>query len=158
MNSELLQNSEAVTRLLVLALPTVAAFLVSIVCIVLAGKRSREEGLNAGDLYISGKLFVSACATNFMYAILEVLLILMTDKIPTEMILNEKVFLFAVMGVANAVSCIMKGIIGAKSMKHTTGADKQQGLSRALIGMAVAEIPGLVALAVYMVSFMAGGK
>lgn len=158
MNRELLQNSEAVTRLLVLALPTVAAFLVSIVCIVLAGKRSRKEGLNAGDLYISGKLFVSVCATNFIYAILEVLLILMTDKIPTEMILNEKVFLFVVMGVANAVSCIMKGIIGAKSMKHTAGADKQQGLSRALIGMAVAEIPGLVALAVYMVSFMAGGK
>lgn len=44
MTSKLLQNNEPVIRLLVLAFPLIAAFLAFSVCIVLAGKRSREGG------------------------------------------------------------------------------------------------------------------
>lgn len=150
MNSELLQNSDVLVRLLILAVPTIVTFLFSIIFI-----KIMQKGANAPD--DSANIFLSVCATSFFYMVMEVVLILFSENIGVEQVVSKTVVMFLMMGLLNALSCLAKGIIGGRSMQYVAGADKQSATSRVLIYMSIAEVPGLAALALYLLSFMNKG-
>lgn len=154
MNTEILQNNDVLTRILIMAVPAIAAFLISIIYLVVAKIRCGMAGLERKDLMASMQLYLAICATNFMYALVEVLLILM-ENIDVAELVQENITLFVIVGALSAISCLAKGIIGGKFMPLSTGANKQQGLGKAMIFMAVAEIPGLIALALFIIKFFA---
>ncbi|MDE5966296.1 MAG: hypothetical protein K2G89_05645 [Lachnospiraceae bacterium] len=148
MNSELLQNQDVLIRLLVLAVPTIVAFLVSVIYTMVAGKGEKT-------LKDVTSMFLAVCATSFFYMVIEVMLIFYyRTGISVEMVINQSVVLFVLLGVLNAISCLAKGIISGSSLKNIAGANKQTVMSRALIYMSIAELPGLAALVVYLVTFM----
>ena len=148
MNSELLQNQDVLIRLLVLAIPTIVAFLVSVIYTMVAGKGEKT-------LKDVTSMFLAVCATSFFYMVIEVMLIFYyRTGISVEMVINQYVVLFVLLGVLNAISCLAKGIISGSSLKNIAGADKQVVMSRALIYMSIAELPGLAALVIYLVTFM----
>lgn len=146
MNSEMLGNYDVVIRLLVLAVPVAAAFLFSIIYTMRA-----VEGVK--ELREVSQVFLAVCATNFFYAAMEVMIILFIENVTVEKVTGISVILFVIMGILNALSCIAKGIIAGKSMPMAVGADKQRVVSKALIYMSIAEIPGLIALVYYLLIF-----
>lgn len=154
MNVEMLQNSDVLMRVLLLFIPAVVTFLAAIIYLMVSKKNGESHGLNAVDLQNSAKLFMAMYATTFLYSVLEVLLLLTKKKdITVDRIVKESVVIFVVIGILNAVSCIAKGIIGGQKLPYCTGEDKQNGLSKAILYMAAAEIPGLAALILYMIKF-----
>lgn len=148
MRGEMLQNQDVLIRLLVLAVPTVATFLAAVIYTMTAGKGAKV-------LKDVTSMFLAVCGTSFLYMVTEVILILYTEKITVEMVTEKSVVMFVLLGVLNAISCLAKGLIGGKSLKGITGGtDKQTVVSRGLLYMSIAELPGLAALIVYMVVFM----
>lgn len=153
MNTEILQNNEVLTRILIMAVPVAVAFLISIICLAVAKIKCGMAGLDSKELMASMLLYLIMCATNFMYALVEVLLIL-TERIAVTKLVQENIVIFIIVGVLSMISCLAKGIIGGKFMPLSAGANKQQGLSKAMVFMAVAEIPGLISLAIFLVKFL----
>ena len=153
MNMELLQNSDVLMRILLLFIPAAVTFLAAIIYLFVSKKNGEKGGLNAVDLQSAAMLFLAVYATNFLYSVMEILLMLVREDITADRIAGEAAAIFAAMGVLNALSCIAKGIIGGRKLPYCAGADKQNGLSKALVYMAAAEIPGLAALAIYMIKF-----
>lgn len=152
---EMLENTNVLVKLLILAVPTVGAMMVAM-GYIFAEKRKLEfsdSRMDANALASGAYLLLSVCATNFMYTVVEVLLILFPKQISEDRILGETIYIFLVIGLLNAISCLVKGIIGGKSMKKITGRDRKLYLNKALIFMAIAEVPSLIALLIYLVKF-----
>lgn len=146
MNSALLQNSDVILRLLVLAIPTTVSFLFSVIYLFIAGRKAEIDTQ-------STSLFLSVCATSFLYMVIEIIIILFTDSVPMTAILKQSVFFFALLSILNAISCIIKGIIGGKRLQYITGEDKEQATARSLIYLSIAELPSLISLVLYLLTF-----
>lgn len=146
MNSALLQNSDVTLRLLILAIPSTAAFLFSVFYILVIGRTEETDNQPAS-------LFLSICATSFLYMVLEIIIILFTDNVPMTAILKQSVYFYALLSILNAASCLIKGIVGGKRLKYITGEDKEQAMARSLIYMSIAELPSLISLVLYLLTF-----
>lgn len=154
MSVEVSENSEVLVRVLVLAVPTVITFLFAVISILISKKKCENAGLEGKELASAAMLFLAICITNLFYMIVEVLFVLMPDYIPIIRLVSEGIFVFELIGLLNALSCLVKGIISAKFLPIAVGENKQEGLSKALIFMSFVELPGLAALVVFLIKFM----
>lgn len=146
MNMELMQSRDVVMRILILFIPTAVAFLIAVIYLFSRKRYEESNGLNGEDLNGSAMLFLPVCATSFMYSVMEVLLLFTNENVTAEKLLEVPVFFFVLISLLCAGSCIAKGIIGGRKLPYCTGAEKQNGISKALLYMAAAEIPGIIAL------------
>lgn len=153
MNLELLQNKDVLTRLLILFVPTAIAFLVSVIYLFVSEKNEEYVRSDSEDSKSAVGLFLPICLTNFMYSIMEVLSVLVNEKAAGR-ITETSISIFIVISVLGAGSCLIKGIIGGLKLSDCTGAEKQNGLSKAILYMAAAEVPGLISLAIYFLKLI----
>lgn len=158
MNMELLQNSDVLMRVLLLLLPTVAAFLASVVYLFSAKRTEERSGADSGELGSAVMLFLPICMTNLIYFIMTVILLFINEQITADKITEISIPVYVLISVLNAVSCVTKGIIGGVKLRDCTGADKQNGLSKSMLYMAAAEIPGLIAFAFLMIKFLVSNQ
>jgi hypothetical protein len=154
MNMELLQNKDVLIKVLLLLVPTVAAFSVSVVYLFRSKKNNERGGADSGELTGAAMLFIPVCMTNLMYSVMSVLLLFVNGKITVDKITGVSIAFFLMVSVLSVVSCIMKGIIGGLRLSDCTGAEKQKGISKAMLYMAAAEFPGLIAFALFMIKFI----
>lgn len=154
MHTELLQNGEVLKRMAMLFVPPAVAFLFSLIWLFAKKKDVESWGIGGEELNASAMLFLSVCATSFMYAVVENLLLLHNVGITAEKIVGTSFGFFALIGLVNAASCLVKGIIGGRMLRSCVGQEKQKGLSKALLYMAAAEVPGLIVLVLYMMKMI----
>lgn len=154
MNMELLQNDGILMRILILFVPVVVAFAIAVVYLFASRAREESNGLDGAELGGAMMLFLPVCITNFMYAVVEILLMLGNEGITADKIEGVPVAFFAVIGVLSAASCLIKGVIGGLKLSSCVGAEKQSGISKVMLFMAAAEVPGLISFALWMIKFM----
>lgn len=154
MKMELLQNSDALLRILLLLIPTIAVFLAAVIYLFRSKKNEEYAGADREDLKSAVILFLPVYVTNVMYSIMMVLLMFVLENITVDKIKGVSVAFFAVTSLLGAASCAVKGIIGGARLPYCTGAEKQSELSKSLLYLAAAEIPGLIAFALYMIKFV----
>lgn len=155
MHTELLQNDDVLMRILILFVPTAIAFAIAVIYLFNSKAREESNGLDGVELSSSMMLFLSICVTNVMYAAVEVFLLLGNEGITADKIEEVPVAFFAVISLLSAASCVIKGIIGGLKLSGCVGAEKQNGISKAMIFMAAAEVPGLISFALWMIKFIA---
>lgn len=155
MNMELLQNDEVLMRILILFVPTAVAFGIAVIYLFISKAREESNGLDGAELGGAMMLFLPVCMTSFMYALVELLLILRNESITADKIKGVPVAFFAVISVLSAASCLIKGIIGGLKLSSCVGAEKQNGISKVMLFMAAAEVPGLISFALCMMKFIA---
>lgn len=146
------QNNDVLIRILIIGLPVVATYLISIGYIFATKAKCVSEDMDANDLGASAQLFLAAVTASFLYAILEILLI-WSNRVSVEQVLETSIVYLAVIGILNAASCLAKGIIAGKMLPKAVGENRQQGLSKGLIYIAIAEVPGVIALAMFMLKY-----
>ncbi|MCH5280531.1 MAG: hypothetical protein J1E61_03610 [Lachnospiraceae bacterium] len=149
---EIFQNNDVLTRLLLIGLPVVVTFLISIGYVFAAKARCVSEELDANELKASAQLFLTTVMTSFLYGVLEILLI-WSKRVSVEQVLETSMVYLAIIGILNGASCLAKGIIAGKMLPKAVGENKQQGLSKGLLYMAMAEVPGLIALVMFMIKY-----
>lgn len=154
MNMELLQNYGILMRILILFVPTAVAFAIAVVYLFASKAREESNGLDGTELGGAMMLFLPVCMTNFMYAVVEILLLLRNEGITADKIEGVPVAFFAVISVLSAASCLIKGIIGGLKLSGCVGAEKQNGISKVMLFMAAAEVSGLISFALWMIKFM----
>lgn len=152
---EIFQNNDVVIRLLIIGLPVVVAFLISIGYVFATKAKCVSEELDANELKASAQLFLTTVMTSFLYGVLEILLI-WSKRVSVEQVLETSMVYLAIIGILNAASCLAKGIIAGKMLPKAVGENKQQGLSKGLLYMAMAEVPGLIALVMFMIKYFVG--
>lgn len=155
MNMELLQNDEVLMRILILFVPTAVAFVIAVIYLFISKAREESNGLDSAELSGAMMLFLPVCMTNFMYVLVELLLILRNESITADKIKGVPVAFFAVISVLSAASCLIKGIIGGLRLSRCVGTERQNGISKVMLFMAAAEVPGLISFALWMVKFIA---
>lgn len=154
MNFAILQNGDVLRRILLLSVPTAASFLIAVVSLFITMGKARRAESGGEELKAVAMIFLSIYMTTFLYAVLVVLLMFYHDRIPVDRIMGESELFFVGIGALNAVSCIAKGIAGVIKLPLCVGEEKPREMSKVMLYMAAAEIPGLIAFALCMIKLM----
>ncbi len=154
MKTELLQNSDVLLRVLLLVIPTIIVFLAAVIYLLRSKRNEENAGADREDLKSAVMLFLPVYITNVMYSVMMVFLLFVLENSTVDKINGVSVAFFAAVSLLCAASCAVKGIIGGARLPYCTGAEKQNGLSKSLLYLAVAEMPGLIAFALYMIKFV----
>ena len=99
MNMELLQNSDVLVRVLLLLLPTVAAFLASVVYLFSAKRTEERSGADSGELGSAVMLFLPICMTNLIYFIMTVILLFINEQITADKITEISIPVYVLISV-----------------------------------------------------------
>lgn len=154
MNMELLQNDGILMRILILFVPTAVAFAIAVIYLFVSKVREEGNGLDGAELGSAMVLFLPVCMTNLIYAVVEIFLMLGNEGIAADKIEGVPVAFFAAISVLSAASCLIKGIIGGMKLSRCVGTERQNGISKVMLFMAAAEVPGLISFALWMIKFM----
>ena len=149
MNFAILQNGDVLRRILLLSVPTAASFLIAVVSLFITMGKARRAESGGEELKAVAMIFLSIYMTTFL-----VLLMFYHDRIPVDRIMGESELFFVGIGALNAVSCIVKGIVGVIKLPLCVGEEKPREMSKVMLYMAAAEIPGLIAFALCMMKLM----
>ena len=149
---KIFQDNDVLIRLLLIGLPVAVTCLISIGYVFATKAKCVSEDMDANELKASAQLFLTTVITSFLYALVEIMLILQ-GHVSVDQVLETSVVFLAAIGILNAVACLAKGIIAGKMLPKAVGENKQQGLSKGLLYMAIAEVPGLIALVMYLVKY-----
>lgn len=155
MNTELLQDSDVVLRIALLLAPA-AAFLAAVLLLLRSKRNEEHAGSDSGELRNAVMLYLPICMTNLVYSVMMVLWLFINENMTADKIGGVSILLFAMIGLLNAGSCIVKGVISGARLSYCTGAEKQSGLSKTMVYLAVAEVPGLIAFVLYVIRFIVG--
>lgn len=155
MNTELLQDRDVMIRIVLLLAPA-AAFLAAVLLLLRSKRNEEHAGSDSGELRNAVMLFLPICMTNLMYSVMMILWLFINENMTADKIRGVSIFLFAMIGLLNAGSCIVKGAISGARLSYCAGAEKQSGLSKTMVYLAVAEVPGLIAFVLYVIRFIVG--
>lgn len=172
--------NDIMPKLLIISIPAVIALLFSLVFIFIKSSQCKQMGVRISKQTYNSYLSVifAINVTGFMYAVVEVVLVI--SEIVSYDEINEASMLYMVtIGLLCAVSGALKAVIAGNSLikiaNDTTGQTQQTkavravgmrvmnvgannaspAMSRLMIFLAVAEIPAIVSLTMFIVKFFA---
>ncbi len=169
---------ELMPKLLVISMPAVIALLFSIVFIVIKNIQCRATAIRISPKAYKSNLSVifALNMTGFMYALLEVLLIV-TKNVSWDKVNDTALVYMVCIGLLSGISGIAKGVISGNSLlkiaNDTSDATKKgnslmrmkavnvgygggsQSMSKLMCLCAVAEIPALASLMMFVIKYFA---
>lgn len=177
--------NDIMPKLLIISIPAIVALVFSLVFILLKSSQCKREGVCVSRQTYNSMLSVifAINVTGFMYAFVEVLLIITENVSYAEVNKASMPYMLAI-GLLCAVSGILKAVIAGNSLikiandtssksngqRQRTKAVRAVGLrvmnvggnsaspamSRLMIFLAVAELPAIASLAMFVIKFFAG--
>lgn len=185
MNDTIMQDSitlnDIMSKLLVIIIPAAVALLFSLVYVLIKSRQCKFMGVRISRGTYNAYLAVifAINITGFLYALVEVLLI-MTENVSYADINQTSMAYILAIGLLCALSGILKAVIAGNSLikiaNDTSGQGQQikavravglramnvggnsasPAMSRLMIFLAVAEIPALASLLMFVLKFFAG--
>ncbi len=172
--------NEIMPKLLILIVPAAVALLFSLVYVLIKSRQCKSMGVRISrEAYNSCLAVIFAInVTGFMYALVEVLLII-TENVSRVEVNQTSMTYILIIGLLCALSGILKAVIAGNSLikiaNDTSGQTKQTkavravgmrvvnvggsnapaAMSRLMVFLAVAEIPAIASLAMFVVKFFA---
>lgn len=173
--------NDIIPRLLVIIIPAAVALLFSLVYVLIKSRQCKSIGVRISRGTYNAYLAVifAISITGFLYALVEVLLI-MTENVSYADINQTSMAYILAIGLLCALSGILKAVIAGNSLikiaNDTSGQGQQikavravglramnvggnsasPAMSRLMIFLAVAEIPALASLLMFVLKFFAG--
>lgn len=172
--------NDIMPKLLIISIPAIVALLFSLVYILIKSSQCKRVGVSISRQIYNSYLSVifAINVTGFMYALVEVLLII-TENVSYDEVNEASMLYMLAIGLLCAVSGILKAVIAGNSLikiandtsgqKQRTKAVRAVGLrvmnvggysaspamSRLMIFLAVAELPAIASLAMFVIKFFA---
>lgn len=170
--------SEIMPKLFAISIPAVIALLFSIVFIIIKNIQCRATGIRIGKKAYNSNLSVifALNITGFMYAILEVLLIV-SENVSWDKVNDTSLVYMVCIGLLCGVSGIAKGVISGNSLlkiaNDTSDVTKKgnslmrmkavnvgtsggsRSMSKLMCLCAVAELPALASLMMFVIKYFA---
>lgn len=149
--------NDIVPKLLILIVPAVVALLFSLVYVLIKSSQCKSMGVRVSkETYKSYLSVIFAInITGVMYAIVEALLII-TENVSYDKVNQASMLYMLIIGLLCAVSGILKAVIAGNSLiKIANDTSGQNAMSRLMVFLAVAEIPAIASLAMFVIKFFA---
>lgn len=149
--------NDIVPKLLILIVPAVFALLFSLVYVLIKSSQCKSMGVRVSkETYKSYLSVIFAInITGVMYAIVEALLII-TENVSYDKVNQASMLYMLIIGLLCAVSGILKAVIAGNSLiKIANDTSGQNAMSRLMVFLAVAEIPAIASLAMFVIKFFA---
>lgn len=172
--------NDILPKLLVITVPAAIALLFSLIFILIKSSQCKSMGVRVSkETYKSYLSVIFAInITGVMYAIVEALLII-TENVSYDKVNQASMLYMLIIGLLCAVSGILKAVIAGNSLikiaNDTSGQGQQtkvvravglravnvggnsasSAMSRLMVFLAVAEIPAIVSLAMFVIKFFA---
>lgn len=149
--------NDIVPKLLILIVPAAVALLFSLVYVLIKSSQCKSMGVRVSkETYKSYLSVIFAInITGVMYAIVEALLII-TENVSYDKVNQASMLYMLIIGLLCAVSGILKAVIAGNSLiKIANDTSGQNAMSRLMVFLAVAEIPAIASLAMFVIKFFA---
>lgn len=149
--------NDIMPKLLILIVPAAVALLFSLVYVLIKSSQCKSMGVRISrETYNSYLAVIFAInVTGVMYAIVETLLII-TENVSYDKVNQASMLYMLIIGLLCAVSGILKAVIAGNSLiKIANDTSGQNAMSRLMVFLAVAEIPAIVSLAMFVIKFFA---
>lgn len=149
--------NDIVPKLLILIVPAAVALLFSLVYVLIKSSQCKSMGVRVSkETYKSYLSVIFAInITGVMYAIVEALLII-TENVSYDKVNQASMVYMLIIGLLCAVSGILKAVIAGNSLiKIANDTSGQNAMSRLMVFLAVAEIPAIASLAMFVIKFFA---
>lgn len=179
-NTNTITLNDIMPKLLIISIPAAGALLFSLVYILIKSSQCKRVGVRISRQTYNSSLAVifAINVTGFMYALVEVLLII-TENVSYDEINQASMLYMLAIGLLCAVSGILKAVIAGNSLikiaNDTSGQNQQTkavrvvgarvmnvggnsaspAMSRLMLFLAVAELPAIASLAMFVVKFFA---
>lgn len=152
---DLISLNDIMPKLLILIVPAAVALLFSLIYILIKSSQCKSTGIGVSrETYRSYLSVIFAInITGVMYAILEVLLII-TENVSYDRVNQASMLYMLIIGLLCALSGALKAVIAGNSLiKIANDTSGQTAMSRLMIFLAIAEIPAIASLVMFMVKF-----
>lgn len=149
--------NDIVPKLLILIVPAAVALLFSLVYVLIKSSQCKSMGVRVSkETYKSYLSVIFAInITGVMYAIVEALLII-TENVSYDKVNQASMLYMLIIGLLCAVSGILKAVIAGNSLiKIANDTSGQNAMSRLMVFLAVAELPAIASLAMFVIKFFA---
>lgn len=149
--------NDIMPKLLILIVPAAVALLFSLVYVLIKSSQCKSMGVRVSkETYKSYLSVIFAInITGVMYAIVEALLII-TENVSYDKVNQASMLYMLIIGLLCAVSGILKAVIAGNSLiKIANDTSGQNAMSRLMVFLAVAEIPAIGSLAMFVIKFFA---
>ncbi|MBD5095699.1 MAG: hypothetical protein HDT40_01630 [Lachnospiraceae bacterium] len=150
--------NDIMPKLLAISIPAASALLFSLVFILIKGSQCKRVGVSISKQAYNSRLSVifAINMTGFMYALIEVLLIVMENVSYDEVNQTSMLYMLAI-GLLCAVSGILKAVFAGNSLIKIANDTSPQSpaMSKLMIFLAMAELPALASLAMFVIKFFA---
>lgn len=149
--------NDIMPKLLILIVPAAVALLFSLVYVLIKSSQCKSMGVRVSrETYKSYLSVIFAInITGVMYAIVEALLII-TENVSYDKVNQASMLYMLIIGLLCAVSGILKAVIAGNSLiKIANDTSGQNAMSRLMVFLAVAEIPAIASLAMFVIKFFA---
>lgn len=178
MMEDTISLNDIMPELLILIVPAAVALLFSLVYILIKSRQCKSMGVRISREAYNSQLAVILLinVTGFMYALVEVLLII-TENVSRVEVNQTSMTYILIIGLLCALSGILKAVIAGNSLvkiaNDTSGQTKQTkavravgmrvvnvggsnapaAMSRLMVFLAVAEIPAIASLVMFVIRF-----
>ncbi|MDE5872681.1 MAG: hypothetical protein K2H07_02085 [Lachnospiraceae bacterium] len=150
--------NDIMPKLLIISIPAIVALLFSLVFILIKSSQCKRVGVSISRQIYNSYLSVifAINVTGFMYALVEVLLII-TENVSYDEVNEASMLYMLAIGLLCAVSGILKAVIAGNSLIKIANDTSAQSpaMSRLMIFLAVAELPAIASLAMFVIKFFA---
>lgn len=150
--------NDIMPKLLAISIPAASALLFSLVFILIKSSQCKRVGVSISKQAYNSRLSVifAINMTGFMYALIEVLLIVMENVSYDEVNQTSMLYMLAI-GLLCAVSGILKAVFAGNSLIKIANDTSPQSpaMSKLMIFLAMAELPALASLAMFVIKFFA---
>lgn len=150
--------NDIMPKLLAISIPAASALLFSLVFILIKSSQCKRVGVSISKQAYNSRLSVifAINMTGFMYALIEVLLIVMENVSYDEVNQTSMLYMLAI-GLLCAVSGILKAVFAGNSLIKIANDTSPQApaMSKLMIFLAMAELPALASLAMFVIKFFA---
>lgn len=145
-------NTDILSRILILLLPNAAAILGGSALTLIRRTRIARNLERDADVFIRRtNTLLAILMTGFWYVI--IMAILTGTVLDEERVLDVSLMYFVVITALLLISILAKTVILQIFLEKIT--ESGANISRAMVGMAVTEIPGLISLGLFLFKLMA---